>query len=398
MAEKEIKERIQEYRAQILETLSELIAIPTVNPPGKFYRQCVHYLSERLGSWGIRHRVVEVPYGKFPRFSVLGYWGEGRETLHFHGHYDVVPADSSSHFRAHIQGDRLYGRGSSDMKGGLVAVLFALRVLQESGMRPKGRITFSLVPDEETGGRLGTGHLLDSGLIPPVTLGMLMPEPTSGSIWNANKGALTYRIKIHGSPAHVGLASGVDNPFEHMVEIGHSLLKLKQDIQMRRTSMKAHPPQAKSSVMLMGGESGSGVSFNVIPEKAFFTIDRRLNPEESLDEAKKEIVKIMEKHKKRGIKMRIEILQEGESSLSEPESPLASALKESVLLVTGKTPDFQLCPGLCEIRFFNKCGVPAYAYGPGLLEVSHGPVEYVKTSDVLGCVEVYALTALRLLS
>ncbi|MFP4083149.1 MAG: M20/M25/M40 family metallo-hydrolase [Candidatus Aminicenantes bacterium] len=116
MAEKEIKERIQEYRAQILETLSELIAIPTVNPPGKFYRKCVHYLSEKLRSWGVRHRVAEVPHGKFPRFSVLGYWGEGRETLHFHGHYDVVPADSSSHFRADIQGDRLYGRGSSDMK------------------------------------------------------------------------------------------------------------------------------------------------------------------------------------------------------------------------------------------------------------------------------------------
>lgn len=92
---------------------------------------------------------------------------------------------------------------------------------------------------------------------------MLMPEPTNGSIWNANKGALTYRIAIHGSPAHVGLASGGDNPFEHLVEISHSLLKLKQHIQMRKTAMRAHSPQARSSVMLMGGESGSGASFNV---------------------------------------------------------------------------------------------------------------------------------------
>jgi succinyl-diaminopimelate desuccinylase len=398
MGEKYIGKRIQEYRTQILETLCELIAIPTVNPPGKSYKQCAYYLSGKLRNWGLSHHVVKVPDGRFQRLSILGDYGEGRESLHFHGHYDVVPTDSSSYFRAHIRRGRLYGRGSSDMKGGLMAMLFALRVLQESGIKLKGRITFTLVPDEETGGRLGTRYLMDSGLIPPATLGMLMPEPTSGSIWNANKGALTYLVTVHGSPAHVGLASGGDNPFEHLVEISHSLLKLKQRIQMRKTAMRAHPPQARSSVMLMGGESGSGVSFNVVPERAFFTIDRRLNPEESLDEAKKEIVKIMEKHKKRGVKIRMEILQEGESSVSKPESLLASALKESIKRVTGKVPSFELCPGLCEIRFFNKRGIPAYAYGPGLLEVSHGPEEYVKISDVLGCAEVYALTAISLLS
>ena len=66
--------------------------------------------------------------------------------------------------------------------------------------------------------------------------------------------------------------------------------------------------------------------------------------------------------------------------------------------VTGKIPSFELCPGLCEIRFFNKKGMPAYAFGPGLLEVSHGPDEYVNISDVLSCAEVYTLTAIRLLS
>ena len=111
MAERSIGKRIQEYRAQILETLCELIAIPTVNPPGKSYRQCVNYLSEKLKNWDLSHRLVKVPDARFPRLSILGHYGEGRENLHFHGHYDVVPADSSSHFRAHIRGDRLYGRG-----------------------------------------------------------------------------------------------------------------------------------------------------------------------------------------------------------------------------------------------------------------------------------------------
>lgn len=59
---------------------------------------------------------------------------------------------------------------------------------------------------------------------------------------------------------------------------------------------------------------------------------------------------------------------------------------------------FELCPGICEIRFFNNHGVPAYAYGPGLLEVSHGPEEYVHKKDILDCIEIFSLTVLRLLT
>lgn len=84
MGEKYIGKRIQEYRAEILETLCELIAIPTVNPPGKSYRQCVNYLSRKLRNWGLSHRVVKVPDGRFPRLSILGDYGEGRKSLHFH--------------------------------------------------------------------------------------------------------------------------------------------------------------------------------------------------------------------------------------------------------------------------------------------------------------------------
>ena len=84
MVERFIGKRIQEYKAQILETLSDLIAIPTVNPPGKSYRQCVNYLSRKLRNWNLSHSVVKVPDGRFPRLSILGHYGEGRENLHFH--------------------------------------------------------------------------------------------------------------------------------------------------------------------------------------------------------------------------------------------------------------------------------------------------------------------------
>lgn len=390
-----IKKKVEDYSPQINDILCELVAIPTVNPPGKAYQECAEYLGSRLKDWGIEHRLVTVPDDKYPRYSIIGSHGSKKESLHFHGHYDVVPADSNRQFKPALKDGCLYGRGSSDMKGGLVAMLFALLVLRDCEFGKYGNITFSLVPDEETGGSRGTRHLFEAGLFPQDIKGMLMPEPTSGVVWNANKGALTYRITIKGKPAHIALEHAGDNAFERMVGIARSLFELRKDVHRRKTLLTVKPHQANRSAMLIGGESGSGINFNVVPDKAFFTVDRRLNPEESLDDARTELMEIFKKHAKKGVALDIELLQEGESSAADPASPLALALTNSVKDITGEEPDLELCPGLCEIRFFNSRHIPAYAYGPGILEVSHGPEEYVRIRDILDCAAIYALTALR---
>lgn len=89
-----IKSFIHGCRSEVLDILSALVAIPTINPPGKSYRRCVNYLSGLLKEWHITHDVIPVSAGQYPRFCILGEIGEGEESLHFHGHYDVVPAQS----------------------------------------------------------------------------------------------------------------------------------------------------------------------------------------------------------------------------------------------------------------------------------------------------------------
>ena len=120
------------------------------------------------------------------------------------------------------------------MKGGVVTMLFVLRLLLEFGARWTGKVTFTLVPDEETGGQLGTGYLFDSGLIPPVSLGMLMPEPTSGVVWNASRGAISLRVTVRGLPAHVGLQHEGVNAFEQMLLVANALRELKADPKFQR--------------------------------------------------------------------------------------------------------------------------------------------------------------------
>ncbi len=148
---------------------------------------------------------------------------------------------------------------------------------------------------------------------------------------------------------------------------------------------------------MIGGQSGGGTNFNVVPESCWFTVDRRINPEENLQTEKERLLGVLEECKRDGIPLEWEIFQEGESAASGDEEKLARALSTSVAAVHGKAPRFEMCPGLLETRFYAARGIPAYAYGPGLLSVAHGPKEYVDMRRVVECAAIYALTALEFL-
>ena len=89
----------------------------------------------------------------------------------------------------------------------------------------------------------------------------------------------------------------------------------------------------------------------------------------------------------------MDIFQEAPSSGVDEQHPLAQALARNVARVTGRAPSFALCPGLLETRWYAQRGVPAFAYGPGLLTVSHGPEEYIPIENLTQAATIYALTA-----
>jgi len=392
-------DQVKNLEGEIVKTLKEIIEIPTVNPPGLNYPDFISYMKRLFDDWGIEYKVISGPAGCEERASIIGMVrGTEKRSLHFHGHYDVVPALNDEQFKPFIKDGKLFGRGSSDMKGGIISMLYAIRILNENRSRLKGSVSFSLAPDEETGGTSGIRYLFKEGYLPlDGCIGMIMPEPSSGVVWNANKGALTIKVIFEGKYAHIALADEGINAFERMVSTAGPLIKLKEEISHRITLLAVVPESAKKSVMLIGGESGSGISFNTVPDTAWFTIDRRFNPEENLEDARKEIIDLLEEEKNKGIDLSYEILQEGESSLSDAGSGLADALSRAIRDITGTSSSFELCPGLLETRFFNKSGIPSYGYGPGLLEVSHGPNEYIEINSLLTCASIYLATILEFL-
>jgi acetylornithine deacetylase/succinyl-diaminopimelate desuccinylase-like protein len=94
----------------------------------------------------------------------------------------------------------------------------------------------------------------------------------------------------------------------------------------------------------------------------------------------------------------VEILQEGPSCGVPEDHPVARTLAETIETVTGSRPEFEMCPGLLETRWYARRGIPAFAYGPGLLEVAHGPHEVIEIERIYQTAIIYALTAARLLS
>jgi len=392
---------LREHENEMARLLAELVSIPTENPPGKNYGACAALLEKELRGHGLDCERVAAPnekkHGGEAPVSLLTGYGRGERTLYFHGHYDVVPAQSAEQFRPVRKEHFLFGRGSCDMKGGIVAMLYAILALKECIGQLGGRIELTLVPNEETGGEGGSAWLMAQGRLGRGGIGMLLAEPTSGVVWNANRGAISLRVRVLGKSAHVGLQHQGQNAFERMVRVVQRLQELKQEVEQRTTSLNIGADQARQSILMLGGQSGGGANFNVVPEECWFTIDRRINPEENLEDERGQLIGVLESCRREGIPLEWEVFQEGRSSACGEEEPLGIALGRSARAVTGEGPRFEMCPGLLEIRFYAALGVPAYAYGPGLLSVAHGPNEYVDLRKVTDCAAIYGLTAWEML-
>jgi len=396
-----IEEALEGFRGELVSFAQDLVRLPTQNPPGENYETCVRLLGNKLQALGMENRVVGVaslPQKSFPPHLLLATYGKGPRTVYFHGHYDVVPAAERSQFLPRIKDGRLYGRGSVDMKGGLAAMIYAVAALRHCRIPVPGRIVLAFVPDEETGGRFGTQALFDQGLIhPEEAVGMLMPEPTTGTIWNASRGAISMRIRVKGQSLHSTLQHHGDNAFERMIPLAEALLRLKSEVEARKTSYAVGPGESPRSILMLGGEFRGGTNFNIVPGECVFTLDRRINPEEDLRTEKKALNAVFQNLREQGLDLETETIQEGEPAGIPADHPIARALADRVETVTGKKPAFTMCPGLLETRYYHQHGIPALAYGPGRMNQAHGPDEHVETADLVTCATIYALTVLELL-
>jgi succinyl-diaminopimelate desuccinylase len=376
---------------EIVAFARDLVAIPTENPPGAAYDECVRRICAELESLAIGHQVVETGDDATGRQAILATVGERGPLLYLHGHYDVVPSFTPAQFDPRVEDGRLVGRGASDMKGGLAAIVHAARTAAEAG----ARVGLVIVPDEETGGRLGAERLAALGHLDRRAAGAIVAEPTWGTIWHACRGAFTVRVRVRGRPAHVGLHYEGVNAFAAAVDVAVSLRELEEVVSERRCALEFSSPadRARESIMLVGGVSGGGTNFNIVPAEFSFTVDRRPNPDESYDEAKRELLALLASARARGVDLDWQVLQDAPSAVTPAGGHFVQAVAGAVTEVTGAIPTVTCCPGVLETRVYGRLGIPAVAFGPGLIERMHSPDEDVPIANLVDAAAIYASVA-----
>ncbi|MFI7068166.1 M20/M25/M40 family metallo-hydrolase [Kribbella sp. NPDC050124] len=388
-------EWIEDRADEMAELVARLVACRTENPPGRGLPECAAILHDAMDRLGLAPEILVLPGDAR---VVRGAVGDGDRIVYFHGHFDVVPAQDPAQFTAVRGGGRITGRGTADMKGGIVSMLYGAAAARASGLPEDGRIVIHLVCDEETGSTVGSGYLRHAGLIDPRALAMLTAEQSGEVIWNAAKGALSLRVTVHGRSSHVGQAFKGVNSFLHMLKVAAPLEAYAEEMSDRRTAYRVSPGEAPGSMVVIGGKSGGGSNFNVVPGSTYFTVDGRFNPEEDVEAELTRITRLIsEAALQAGAEVTIDVTQVAAPAGTTLDHPAAVLLGECVTEVTGAPARFELCAGCLDTRWYDQVGIPAFGYGPGLFEVSHGPDEYVEEAALHRVAAVYARYANRLL-
>ncbi|MEP7239434.1 MAG: acetylornithine deacetylase/succinyl-diaminopimelate desuccinylase family protein [Devosia sp.] len=416
-------ENIAARRDDLVALTQDLIRVPTVNPPGAGYRDICDYVAARL-----RPRFPQVELlraegaigdiDKYPRWNVVARREGGLpgETVHFNSHHDVVETGSGwtvDPFGGEVRDDRVYGRGSCDMKGGLAASIVAAEAFIDTHPDFAGAIEISATADEETGGYAGVAWLAERGYFSPERVQhVIIPEPLNKNrICLGHRGVWWAEIETHGRIAHGSMPFLGDSAIRHMAALlGEIEATLYPALATRTTAMPVVPPLARQSTLninsIHGGqpepeEGYTGFPAPIVAHSARIVIDRRYLIEEQPAAVRQEMVDLLEKLKatRPGFSYELRDLWTIPPTMTEKDAPIVRAVDKAIGKVLGLSPDYVVSPGTYDQKHIDRIGRlhNCIAYGPGILDLAHQPDEYVGITDMLDSAKVMGLTLETLL-
>ena len=313
---------------------------------------------------------------------------EGRSLL-LNAHIDTVdPGDPAAWTEDPLSGavkeGLLYGRGSCDMKGGLVTHLVALDALSDLGMTLRGEVTVAATVGEENGGlgALSTvlrGYRADAALI---------TEPTRLALVPAQGGSLVFRLKVPGRSAHAAARDEGVSALEKFVPIFEDL----QELERERNGALSHPlyEGLKNKVPINVGVVTAGNWASTVPESLVAEGRVGLIPGEEVESFKDLVFERI-----RVVAERDPWLREHPPELEwfggqfapaevELDAPICEAVREAHELVTGEEPTVEGVPYGADMRLFIRFGgMPCVMYGAGDARVAHAPDEHISITDLL---------------
>jgi succinyl-diaminopimelate desuccinylase len=380
--------------------LRRMVQTPSVNPPGE-YEAISEVVDAEFRRLGLDSQLLRVPDERVsaaglttPRWNVLGWLrGGAGPTVVLNAHLDTVPVSgqwSAEPFAAELRDGRIIGRGAADSKGRIACYTYALAALARAGIALRGQAVVAATADEETGGHLGPGYLLESGLLPA---DFAIVEGATYSIWIANNGCLHLEVTLRGRPAH---ASRPERGADAIAAMGRVLAAIDR-YRGGLTSIVSRIPGLRHPTIVVGTIAG-GVKTNVVPDRCTITIDRRVLPDEDFAAVEAELVDTIAEAVRDlpGITLETRAVLRAEPYGPTPaDSPLVLALQRRGREVLGEEPPAVGSSGFGDARFFWMRGIPTANYGPGPRDGSsnaHAGDENVRVEDLALAIEVLALT------
>ena len=409
---------VEAARDEIVAFTAEMIRIPTVNPPGEHYRDCADLIGRRLEATGLAVEYVEAEgrpehTAEYPRVNVVGRGAAlpGRPRLHLNGHFDVVPPGDGwtvDPFAGAVREGRIYGRGASDMKSGIAAAVFALEALRRAGVELAGAVDISATVDEESGGFAGVAHLCEAGIISSDdTRYAIIPEPFGPArVCLGHRGVYWFDVVAHGHAAHGSMSHLGRSAIEDMGALLEAFrTRLAPELATRLSALPVVPePSRRPSLnvnAVTGGQSGGGATQSpCVADRCTATFDRRFIPEETFDEVRAEIARLVASVEGDDPERRFTIEERMvvHPTSAPPGSSLVAALSRAVETIVGRPAELVASPGTYDQKHFARiAGIEhCVAYGPGPLEEAHQPDESCAIDDLVASTQVLALATLEL--
>ena len=386
--------------------LQELVRVSTDTPPGNNapHADRTAVLLEAMGLAVEKYpvpaaEVTAAGMESITNLVVRRHYGTGK-TIALNAHGDVVPpGDGWTHapYGGEIADGNIFGRATAVSKGDFASFTFAVRALESMGLPLKGAVELHFTYDEEFGGELGPGWLLQHKIVQP---DLMIAAGFSYQVVTAHNGCLQMEVTVHGKMAHAAIpTSGVD-ALHGAVQILNALYAQNTLYQQVTSKVEGitHP-------YLNVGTIHGGTNTNVVPGKVSFKLDRRMIPEENPVEVEANIRKIIADAaaSQPGITVDIKRLLLAHSMQPLPgNQPLVEAIQKHGLAVFGETIPAMGTPLYTDVRLYAAAGIPGVIYGAGPRTVleSHAKRadERLSLEDLRRATKVIARTLVDLLT
>lgn len=396
--EEKVLNYIDSNKDKIIDFMQKLMKIESVTGNEAEISKFVAKESEKDGLEIELYEPAENRISTIARYSGT----TGKPHVMAYSHYDVVPPgdlDTWKYppFSATIADGKIWGRGASDNKIATCGLIMAFRAIKKSGVKLKGKLTFTHVADEEKGGKFGFRHMLDKGYAEGVDFLFYAHGGVKEYIGVAANGSSNMIINVIGKASHTSRLEDGINAINKACKLAARLEKLGDDVNPRRYPLPGTDTVMKSRFSL--NKFIGYVANNSVPDKVAMIVDRRYTPAETLEQAGEEIQKVIDELKSEDPDFDAELIVEGrmDLSVSPPDSEIVKSIQRSADKLLGITPKPRGGSHSSDHgHFVTLHHKPVASYGIGG-SGGHMTNEHTNVEDVITTTKVYALLMMDIL-